>query len=546
MFSKTKAIILILVLGLGLTTGFLSSQSRQNQVLTSGGNFVLWEFNPQTKSFEKTWENLPLAREPQQLEKWKRNKVPNYNINGFSNRLQRPCFIDLDKDGENELIAIDRYGIIIYGKKPRYLAFSSAGAAGSSHQILAADVTGDGKTELVTLRILPSSGQFNRTLMEIWEIRNDNIKILWERTVNERMVFVLLFADADNDGSNELITASDSIYIWKSTDRKNWDITAKLPIIGGQIDVVRIIDIDGDGKNEILATGSSHALSIFKHRKDRITQKDSYPILWQTPNLLSDELKSDGLCNTQGLAVMDINGNGIPEILVGTTEYGEFEDGSRTNYNRGGIIHIYEYENNILKEIWTSDWTYRASIPAFVCGDLDNDGGTEFMYNARDIYEFDIDTHQYRKKGVLPSRNTSQAIMGSFGLLNEPVESLRIVPIKWNLPIEMTFKTTWETPLMIRTVWAAAKNVTVRLHTDESYIKIENGFQKLGNMKSGESLDSLPFVIKIGTPDEEDITKADEEMGMIFSQFWIDITADGDYKQSIPVIVGLDLPKNNR
>ena len=144
----------------------------------------------------------------------------------------------------------------------------------------------------------------------------------------------------------------------------------------------------------------------------------------------------------------------------------------------------------------------------------------------------------------LPSGRTSKAIMGSLGHLKEPKENLRIVPIKWDLPSEQTVESTWKTSLTIRNVWAEAKNVSVQLRTDEGYIKIENEIQMIGNMKAGDSLDSLPFVIKIGTPSTEDF--ADEDEGMIYPQFWIDITADGDYEQSIPVIVGLDIPERSR
>lgn len=229
----------------------------------------VWQWNPASGVFEPVWQASPLTIDQKTSQAWKNETLR-------SARSGVPVVADYDGDGLNDLLVIDTLGVTVYGRTPMYHPFPDGDLSGLSPALLVADVDGDGRSEVVTERAV--EGRPIRRAIEIWQPTAHGLR-LQSRQEFAGLSFGVLWADADNDGKNELITASDTIVILKRGTKGGWDIAAELPNIGGfiqgrgdlpagtQVDVVRVADVDRDGRNEVVATGNSGVVTIYKHRR---------------------------------------------------------------------------------------------------------------------------------------------------------------------------------------------------------------------------------------------------------------------------------------
>lgn len=543
MKKVTLLFFIVFLLGFGFMKTIGADQTEKMSIVTIQSynlGFDLWKYDPEEKIFQKTLSNF--------LTHISKDYYKKFQGKGFLfYRLGLPVISDFDKDGENELVAIDRFGIIVCGKSPKYFPFDKSGDL--FHQVLVEDLDKDGYNEVITQRSYYfSNARYSKKsrLVQIWKIKDDRLIEVWSQFFPGLGSFCLLYEDVDNDGEKELITAYDTITILKKKSLSDWSVVADLPNMGHPyrgftlIDVVHVGDVDGDGKNEILATGNSGALTVYKYRKQPGTGNDTYPVIWQSPPLLSENTVSSGeefipIALTPGLGIGDVDSDGQNEILVGTAEHGNFPDRESRS---GGKIHIFKYKGDrTFQTQWISDWTSAAIIPAIAIGDVDGDQINEFVYDGREVYKYNDQDLQYLKIAELDP-NALHAVIGQLPNLHEPNTSLRIILLKCDLlRQDLKPSKTFKTSLSIKNVWAEAKNVSINLKTDSDYlIKIENGHQKLGLMKSGEIIDSQPISVQIA-----EIEPQDEDT--IFPVIWIEITADGGYKQSVPLFLKIDLTK---
>lgn len=528
-----------LILSIVILTSILCLASEQEQTQKIRGNivttevplrFALWKYNQEIKGFQRTWTSLPILDDEEYYTNY---QTPEHLFSYLSGILSVPIITDLDGDDENELIVLDGFGIIVYGKSSTYFPFPTASRFSDNH-ILVEDINEDGQKNIITLRH-PYPDSLLKGELAIWQIRNNRLEKLWEKT-DTFLSFVLAYGDADNDEKKELIVAGNrTIYLLKRVQGNSWEIVEEIPNLG-VVDVVRIADVDGDNKNEILATGSAGKLTIYKQMKNMLGE-NIFPVIWQSEELINKDVKPTEFREpksfTQGLEVSDLDGDGKNEILVGTGELGILP---HEDENKEGHIYVFKHSGkNSFKDIWKSDWTYNARIPAFTVGDIDSDKKNEIIYNGMEAYEYTGPESMYEKIGSL-STNAHNAVIGELPNLVDPITSLRIIPIRWDLRTQdLKPGQTYKSSLSIRNVWAEAKNVSMNLKTDSDYITIENGHQKLGLIKSGEIIDSQPISVQIAN-----IKPLDEE-DYIRLVFWIEITADGGYKQSIPIILYIKL-----
>lgn len=492
--------------------------------------FELLKFDPEKKDYSIKWTSSSFFLDQEDLVKYRRNGL-------IANSPSLPFIADIDDDGRNELIACDKFGIFIYGDSAQYYLFPIAQSLASRLSLLVGDVNDDGRKEIVTCRPIKLKDVDFAYELAIWQIKDNHLKSLWSKSVNDIGSFVLAYADADNDGRKELITASGSIAIWKKSSEEIWEIVSEIPNRGTMIDVVKIADVDGDGKNELLATGNGEVLTIYKHRQTYGTLKDIYPVVWQSETLGTEGLRPlpgtpYASAYTQGLDVGDLDGDGLNEILVGTSEGGMLPN---NEILRGkGKIHIFHYlKNDTYKEIWSSGWTFGASVGAFAVGDIDSDNKNEFVYNGSEVYKYTVQDSQYKKIVDLPA--AQKAIIGQISNLNEPLAGLRIIPVAWNLPIAKPEQIV-TTSLAVRNVWAEAKNVKISLRSDGDFIAIENADQDIGTMKSGEIIESKPITIRIGK-----VSPKGKEEDIVLQTIWVEIAAQGGYKQLTPITIMIGL-----
>lgn len=504
-----------------------------------------WQPGPASGLAAKVWEAQPRSLDRQLQQAW-RPQVPSLPAASL------PVIADFDHDGVNDLLVLDPLGLTVYGRSPAYHPFPVAGVLSHpSTRLLIADVDGNGRDEVVTQRSFYSEGDVLGAyrVIEIWKPVPTGLQPVWQRRFDGGSSYILEWADADNDGQNEILTGTDTITILKRTPLGEWNVAAELPNIGHPetpgdkfsgtvVDVVRVGDVDGDGKNEVVATGNSGVVTVYKHRVQRVSRREHYPVLWQSPRLVSEGLASASPGRmagvyTQGLAVGDVDGDGgAAEILVATLEAGIRQGESKST--TGGRIHLFKYDGQRgFSRTWKSGWTSPASIPAMQVADLDGDGRKEFLYNGADVYWRDRESNGFAARPLCSDCGTSyrRVVVGHLPELREPTTAVRIVPVRWSLPQgELQRGRQVSVAITLRSVWAEARDVVVTVAAADSSLKVAPQTVRVSAIPPGGTATLPPVAIEAGdaSPDED---------GEAFGDLLLDITAAGGYRQSMRLTV---------
>lgn len=491
-------------------------------------NLEAWQFSSASGSYQKTWAARPRF-------------VDGGSATSFVTWPGLPVIADYDGDGLNDLIVPDRFGITVYGATPAYHPFAVASPGGLVH-LTTCDVDGDGIPEVVTQRQSDAPdrpGQPSMSEIETWKVSRGLLVSLDKHPLPTGVgTYVLGCEDVDADGRKELITAGETIQILTPKDRTGWQTAAELPVMGyirpGQtglgnvVDVVRVADVNADGVPEILTGGNSGRLTIFRHA--RLTNgSDSYPVIWKSPVLHGSGLSAF----TQGLAAGDVDNDGAVEILVGTV---------------AGQIHVFKFDGQQdFRTAWTSGPVQAAAIPAFALGDLKADGRTEFVYNGRDVYEYDPPTKGYRVSGRVGSRQSEDvrgnAVVGQLPSLREPAAALRVVPVGWSLPLssaaqpELQFGETATVSISLRSIWAAVRDVTLEMSSDIPGLIVKNGPVRISAIPSGSTVASPP--LEVQAPDRSPAAAGGNQVTAVRGFLRITISAAGGYKQVVPLRVSV-------
>ena len=185
------------------------------------------------------------------------------------------------------------------------------------HDQAVGDVDGDGEPEIVFLSQV-------RGVLAYYDIPPDPRQSPWPRACfhliadDVKDVEGLRIIDINKDGRNEIIAGTD-IY---SLDQGAWRRT---PTVTGFVKTrCAVADLDGDGQLEIvLCEGESHP--------GRLVWCKGMGSGWSTRTLRDD------LFHPHSLEIADFSGNGLPDILVGEMGLGRNpEPKLLIYYNRGG------------------------------------------------------------------------------------------------------------------------------------------------------------------------------------------------------------------
>ena len=199
--------------------------------------------------------------------------------------------------------------------------------------------------------------------------------------------------DADNDGFNEILTTgcpSSSLNMYKLKDNK-WG-TAQLAdnlaqSFPGMGLAVKIIDLDKDGKNEIiLGTGQEVGGTAFYYT----FRMESSGL--KTLNVSRPDFNKSSY--THNLAPYDIDNDGYLEVI--------------SAYCGGGEIIRYDYENGLNETNARKIHELSGSGEESLIADVDNDGAVEFITsNSYRKEEAKIEIFEFDKDGelILPPRH---------------------------------------------------------------------------------------------------------------------------------------------
>lgn len=284
---------LVIVLG-----GFLAAQGPPVEhpvLITNDANFHLQAWRPAANAYESFWEAKPRSVDPATLQKRRAEAI--------STSRDAPLVIaDYDRDGANELLVMDNYGITAYGRNPAYFPFEIASDPGNM-ALVVGDADGDQSPEFVTQRQI-SNGQESGREVAVWKPTPQGLVSVWKQTF-PGYGYALALEDVDNDGQKEIITSADTISILKRRPGPKWESVAELVNIGSASSVIRVADVDQDRKNELIVGGNSGKITVYKYRRQG--QRDFYPVLWQSRYLLAEGMgptqQSPPMSATNALAI---------------------------------------------------------------------------------------------------------------------------------------------------------------------------------------------------------------------------------------------------
>ncbi len=176
---------------------------------------------------------------------------------------------DIDGDGANEFFATpsdrnkadaSQHGeIVMYRWNGEAYVRSIVDAGDGTHakEILAADLDGDGTSEL--FGVMEASLGADKSIVKPVEIRQYSLQpdgsftSVVVATIQDRQTRFMVAADFDGDGRKELVAAAmkTGLYLYDSQDGATWTTTHFEKKSGGFEHAANIGDLDGDGKPEL-------------------------------------------------------------------------------------------------------------------------------------------------------------------------------------------------------------------------------------------------------------------------------------------------------
>lgn len=262
--------------------------------------------------------------------------------------------------------------------------FLLAGACSSSKDYSGGSFTGGEVTE-----VCETTEGFQTEIPEITFVRNLQGQTSWYASP--------LVYDLDGDGNNELIAAYYNLYIFDSS----FNLIATGDEGEGRIYAPHVVaDLDADGITEIVV-GRGHQVIVYEFSGGALTVKDGWPA--------SVAVNPNDTPEIRGMSAADLDGDGMIEIVVSTTETIEEEDGGSQIYvfnHNGGLYqpagghapawpryNALEGEGNDLERNGYGHHGYGCYGLNVGIGNIDDDDELEILatYDNHHIQAFKID-----------------------------------------------------------------------------------------------------------------------------------------------------------
>ncbi|MEM2780263.1 MAG: FG-GAP-like repeat-containing protein [Candidatus Bathyarchaeia archaeon] len=163
-------------------------------------------------------------------------------------------------------------------------------------------------------------------------------------------------------------------------------------------------DVDGDGKMEVVV-----CVSYFFYETGGVWVLDWDGKEWTSKMVFDGWINGNVKGTAYGIVVGDINGNKIPEIIVGNNACAE------EPYE--GIIYIFEFNGTVFQKVGEFVWKGEYSIlGALAVGDIDSDYLNELVVGGGDIHIIGWNGSRYYEKLVIAETDglLSSILIGDF------------------------------------------------------------------------------------------------------------------------------------
>jgi hypothetical protein len=314
------------------------------------------------------------------------------HLGPYGERLWGIHVADIDGDGQEEIIAGDGDGNLhVLNGSDFSVRFKMEDLVRDVHGIAVGDADNDGEREIVI-----GTGykmDYPLSAVYVYSAETGELESQFFPGNASRMRGVAI-ADTDGDAHNEIIfgtgialgetPGAGEMYVYQFNGTgyaQEW----RSGDMNGDFVAIEIIDVDGDGNLEIVATNGYREgpgfLFIFRFLEVDLEGNVTYEKVWESENIGP---------KPYGLGVADIDADGINEIVVG---------------NLAGYIWIFDGSTREVE--WKSP-PLGSDILGIELGDVDGDGQIEIVaaqggyqgkgdftsaYTAPHIYVLDGSTH---------------------------------------------------------------------------------------------------------------------------------------------------------
>lgn len=428
---------------------------------------------------------------------------------------------DVDGDGQHDLLAIDAFGLTVYGRTPAYYPFERVPDGGAPN-MAAADVDGDRAAEVILLRRVFAGTAPSREI-EIVKLAGGRMQRLAIQPLPDPGGTALAAGDADNDGRVDIVTGGNGrVTVLSRGSDGTWVVAAEWPSVGS-IGPVVVADADRDGRNEILVGGNAGRVTTYKATADGGRQV--WAASWQSRFLASEGLTGSGAAGptvvVQAIAVGDVTGDSKPDVVASVLEVGTLA-GKNVRAPR---LHVFSFDGHReFTSVWASEPLALSMVSTLAIGDLDGDGANEFVVNGREVFRRDATAGTFRSTST-GCATCTDGVIGSLGALGAPATATRVIPLYWDLPgRQMYERQTASVTMTLLNPFAGAKDVSVTVTSANPRLAVAGGTLRVPGAAAGATIALPPFSLTANEGSDQ-------------GSLQLEITAAGGYRQVVPVSV---------